>query len=157
MNCAEARPLLAAGDPTAEAHLETCAACGEWLERSDPIVARFRAARPEALPAPAGLRSRVLRGLRSQGRWSREAFLAGAFTGVLVAAAVGAVSYFQQPLVSRLTDYSAPFLRLLDGPRDLLVGNLPALLLTCAVTVVMAGLSVLVYRDLGRPRRGLAR
>jgi hypothetical protein len=54
MNCAQARPLLLAGDPAADAHLEGCAACGAWLEKHDPVVKQFRAARPEALPAPAG-------------------------------------------------------------------------------------------------------
>jgi hypothetical protein len=157
MNCSEARPLLAAGDPAAEAHLETCAACGDWLERHDPIVVRFRAARPEALPAPASLRLGVLRRLGLRRSWSREAFLAGALTGALAAAAVAAVAVFQQPLLGRLADYSAPLLRLLESPRELLAGNLPALLLTVGVTVLMAGLAALVYRDLGQPRQGMAR
>ena len=157
MNCSEARPLLAAGDPSADDHLEGCAACGEWLERNDPIVARFRAARPEALPAPAGLRRAVLKRLGVGGRWSREAFLAGALTGALVAAAVGAVAFFQPPVVGRLADYTAPLLRPLEGPRELLLGNLPPLILVCAVTLVMTALAGLVYRDLGQPRQGMAR
>ena len=56
MNCAQARPLLLAGDPAADTHLEGCAACGAWLEKHDPLVNLIRAARPEALPAPARLR-----------------------------------------------------------------------------------------------------
>jgi len=157
MNCSEARPLLAVGDPAAEDHLETCAACGEWLERNDPIVVRLRAARPAALPAPAGLRREVLRRLSRRTPWSREAFVAGAATGALVAAAIVALVAFQQPLLSRLGGYLAPLLHVFEGPRDLLADNLPALFAAAAVTVVAAGLAVYVYRDLGQPRRRLAR
>ena len=157
MNCAEARPLLLAGDHSAEAHLEGCAACGAWLDTHDPIVVRFLAARPEALPAPASLRSGVLRrfapGRRS---WALPATLAAA-TLVLVGAAVYALVTLESGPIAALAGYAQPVIGVFAGPRELLLGNLAGLLGLSGLALLTVGLAGFVYRDLGRRTRSLAR
>ena len=160
MNCAQARPLLLAGDPAADSHLEECAACGAWLEKHDPIVKLFRDARPEALAAPAGLRHRVL-GRWSPARpdWRRWAVPLGiaAATAVLVLAAGFGLMTRAPGLLAVAVGYAQPVLGVFAGPRDLLLGNLVGLFGLAAVALLSIGIGGLLYRDLGRAPQGLAR
>ena len=160
MNCAQARPLLLAGDPAADAHLEGCAACGAWLEKHDPLIERFRAARPEALPAPAGLRRRVLgRWAPSRPRWRHWALPAGlaAATLVLVFAAGYALATQEAGLLASAAGYAQPVLAVFAGPRDLLLGNLVGLVGLAGIALLSFGIGGFLYRELGHAPRGLAR
>jgi hypothetical protein len=160
MNCAQARPLLLAGDPAADVHLEGCAKCGAWLEKHDPLVERFRAARPEALVAPAGLRRRVLRRWSSaQPLWRRWAVPAGiaAATLVLVFAAGYALATWEAGLLATAAGYAQPVLGVFAGPRDLLLGNLLGLVGLAGLALLSFAIGGFLYRDLGRAPRGLAR
>jgi hypothetical protein len=64
MLCEEARKRLAVDsglNPVeAEAHLDGCAACFEWLEARDPLLRAVRAARPPQVEPAAELAPRVL-------------------------------------------------------------------------------------------------
>ncbi|MDQ6918380.1 MAG: hypothetical protein M3Z98_03365 [Candidatus Dormibacteraeota bacterium] len=160
MNCAQARPLLLAGDPGAEVHLEGCAACGAWLEKHDPLVRQFRAARPEALPAPAALSRRVLDRWAPAGRrWRRWAVPAGlvAATFLLVAAAAYGVVITQADLLATVTDRFSPVVSAFSGPRDLLLSSLPGLVGLAGLSVLSFALAVAFYRELGRAPGQLAR
>ena len=159
MNCAQARPLLLAGDPAADAHLEGCAACGAWLERHDPIVKQFRAARPEALPAPVGLRPRVLgRWTPARLGWRHWAVPAGlaAATLVLVFAAGVALATQRADLLANAGVYLQPLLNAYVAPRDLLLGNLAGLVGLAGLAVLSVAIGGVLYRELGRAPRGLA-
>ena len=157
MNCSQARPLLAAGDPAADAHLEDCAACGDWLEAEDRVIARFRAARPESLPAPAGLRQGVLRGwVPARRRWVTPTLLGGA-AAVLVAATIFALSVYQSALLVTAGEYSRPVLGVFAGPRELLLDNLSGLVGLAALSLLAMTVAGFLYRELGRPARGRAR
>jgi len=159
MNCAQARPRLLAGDPSADAHLEGCAACGAWLEKHDPIVARFQAARPEALAAPAGLRHRVLRRWApAPPAWRRWAVPLGiaAATAVLVLAAGFGLMTREAGLLAIAAGYAQPVLVVFSGPRDLVLGNLVGLGGLVALAVLSFAIGGLLYRDLGRAPRGFA-
>jgi hypothetical protein len=160
MNCAQARPLLLDGDPAADVHLEQCAACGAWLEKHDPIVIRLRAARPEALPAPAGLRRRVIgRWAPDRPAWRRWAMPLGiaAATAVLVLAAGFGLMAREAGLVIAAGGYAQPVLVVFAGPRDLLLGNLVGLSGLAGLALLSLAIGGLLYRDLGRASRGLAR
>jgi hypothetical protein len=160
MNCAQARPLLLAGDPAADAHLEGCAACGAWLERRDPVIDRLRAARPEALPAPAGLRHRVLdRWAPSRPSWRRWGLPVGiaAATAVLLLAAAYGLMTREASLLATVVGYAEPLLGAFAGPRDLLLGNLVGLTWLAGLALLSLAIGGLLYRDLGRAPRGLAR
>ncbi len=160
MNCAQAHPLLLAGDPAADAHLEGCAACGAWLEKNDPLVKVFRAARPDALPAPAGLRRRVLgRWASARPRWRQWALPAGlaAATLVLVFAAGYALATRESGLLATAAGYTQPLLIVFAGPRDLLLGNLAGLAGLAGLALLSSAIGGLLYQDLGRAPRGLAR
>ena len=157
MNCAHARPLLLAGDAAAEAHLEGCAACADWLETRDPVVARFKAARPEALPAPAGLRWGVLRGwTERRRRWAVPASLVAA-TVLLVTAAVAAVLATQAGPLAAAAERFTPVLAVAAGQRDVLLSNLPGLVGLVGLAVFSLALGAVLYRKLGRAPRQLAR
>jgi hypothetical protein len=160
MKCAEARPLLLAGDLAAEAHLEGCVACGAWLEKHDPLVARLRSARPEAMPAPAGLSRRVLgRWAPVPSRWRRWAPPAGvaAATLLLVFAAGFALATHEAGLLATPAGYLQSVLGVVAGPRDLLLGNLAGLAGLAGLALLSFTVGGLLYRDLGRAPRGLAR
>jgi hypothetical protein len=160
MNCAQARPLLLAGDPSAESHLEGCAACGAWLEKHDPIVRRFRAARPEALAAPAGLRRRVLdRWVPARPAWRRWAVPMGiaAATALLVLAAGYGLMTREAGLLGVAGGYAQQVLLVFAGPRDLLLGNLFGLSGLIGLAMLSIAIGGLLYRDLGRAHQGLAR
>jgi hypothetical protein len=160
MNCAEARPLLLAGDPAGDAHLEGCVACGAWLEKHDPIVARFRAARPEAMPVPAGLRRRVLgRWAPLPSFWRRWAPPAGlaAATLLLVFAAGYALATREAGLLVAAAGYAEPVLGVFATPRDLLLGNLLGLAGLAGLAVLSVAIGGLLYRELGRAPRDYAR
>jgi hypothetical protein len=157
MNCAQARPLLLAGDAAAEAHLEGCAACADWLETHDPVVAMFKAARPEALPAPAGLRWGVLRDwTERRRRWAVPAGLMVA-TLLLLTAAAAAVLATQSGPVAAAADRFTPVLTVLAGQRDVLLSNLPGLAGLAGLAVFSLALAGALYRELGRTPRQLAR
>jgi hypothetical protein len=158
MNCAQARPLLLAGDPSADGHLEDCAACGAWLEKHDPVVARFRAARPEALPAPAGLRRQVLgRWSPARPAWRRWAMpfgLAAATAVLVLAAGIGLLTRDASLLVTA-AGYAQPVLVVFAGPRDLLLGNLAGLAGLAGMAMLSLAIGGLLYRELGRAPQGL--
>ena len=159
MNCAQARPLLLAGDPAADTHLEGCAACGAWLEKRDLVIDRIRAGRPEALAAPADLRRRVLdRWAPSRPSWRRWGLPVGiaAATAVLVlAAAYGLLTREASPLAA-VIGYAQPVFGVFAGPRDLLLGNLVGLTGLAGLALLSLGIGGLLYRDLGRAPRELA-
>jgi hypothetical protein len=160
MNCAQARPLLLVGEPAADVHLEGCAACGAWLEKHDSLVERFRAARPEALAAPAGLRRRVLgRWTPVKPLWRRWAVPAGvaAATLVLVFAAGYALATQEAGPLATAAGYAQPVLAAFTGPRDLLLGNLLGLIGLAGLALLSCAIGGFLYRDLGRAPRGLAR
>ena len=157
MNCLEARPLLLAGDVAAEAHLDGCAACADWLETHDSLVARFKAARPEALPAPARLRWGVLRGWADRRRrWAVPASLVAA-TLLLVTAAAAAVLATQSGPLNAAVDRFTPVLAVLAGQRDILLSNLPGLVGLAGLAVFSLALAAALYHELGRTPRLLAR
>jgi hypothetical protein len=159
MNCAQARPLLLAGDPAADGHLEGCAACGVWLEKHDPLVKQFRAARPAALPAPAGLSRRVLgRWTPARPGWRRWVVPAGlaAATLVLVLAAGIALATQRADLLASAAVSFQPLLNAYVGPRDLLLGNLAGLVGLAGLAVLSFAIGGVLYRELGRTPRGLA-
>jgi hypothetical protein len=160
MNCAQARPLLLAGDPAADLHLEECAACGAWLEKHDPVIARFRAARPDALPAPEALRRRVLgRWAPASPPWRRWAVPLGiaAATAVLVLAAGIALVTREAGLLATAAGYAQPALAVFAGPRELLLGNLAGLTGLAGLALLSLAIGGLLYRDLGRAPQGFAR
>jgi hypothetical protein len=89
LRCDEARRRLDADawDAAASRHLETCSRCFDALEAADPVVPALVSARPEAVPAPAGLVDAVLARWRPGRRWpltGRE----GALSAGLAAAAL---------------------------------------------------------------------
>jgi hypothetical protein len=157
MNCAQARPLLLAGDAAAEAHLEGCAACADWLETHDPVVVRFRVARPEGLPAPAGLRWEVLRRWTARRRrWAMPASLVAA-TLLLVTAAAAAVLATQAGPLASAAERLSPVLLALAAPRDILLSNLPGLVGLAGLAIFSLALAGVLYRELGRTSRQLVR
>jgi hypothetical protein len=158
MNCAQARPLLLAGDPAADTHLEGCAACGAWLEKHDPLVNLIRAARPEALPAPAGLRRGVLgRWAPARPAWRRLSMPLGiaAATAALVLAAGLGLSIWEPGLLSTAGGYMQPVIGAFAGPRDLLLSNLPGLVGLAGLVLLSLAIGGVLYRDLGRTPQGL--
>lgn len=157
MNCAQARPLLLAGEAAAEAHLEGCAACADWQETHDPVVTRFKAARPEAMSAPAGLRWGVLRGWTDRRRrWAVPASLVAA-TLLLVTAAAAAVLATQAGPLAAAADRFTPVAAVLASQRDVLLSNLPGLVGLVALAVFSLALGAVLYRELGRAPGQLAR
>ena len=157
MNCSQARPLLAAGDPAADAHLEACAACGDWLEAEDRVIARFRAARPEAMPAPAGLRHGVLRRwVPARRRWVTPTLL-GAAAAVLIATTAFALSAYQPALLVTAGEDSRPVIGVFAAPRELLLDNISGLVGLAGLSLLAVTLAGFFYRELGRPARRLAR
>jgi hypothetical protein len=158
MNCAQARPLLLAGDLAADTHLEGCAACGAWLEKHDPLVNLIRAARPEALPAPAGLRRGVL-GRWAPGRpaWRRLSMPLGiaAATAVLVLAAGLGLVIWEPGLLATAGGFVQPLWGAFTGPRDLLLSNLSGLVGLAGLALLSLAIGGLLYRDLGRAPQGL--
>ena len=70
MRCEDARRRLLAHawDHEASRHLESCAACFEAMESADPLSHALRGARPDDVPAPAGLADAVLSRRPSGGR-----------------------------------------------------------------------------------------
>jgi hypothetical protein len=158
MNCAQARPLLLAGDPAAEAHLEGCAACGAWLETHDPVIARFRAARPEALAVPANLRREVLSRWAPGGRrsWALPAGLVAATLLLVAAAAYGLVTTWAG-FIAATADRAGSVLSAFAGPRDLLLSNLPGLIGLAALAGFSLALAAVLYQELGRAPRQLVR
>ncbi|HYM50898.1 MAG TPA: hypothetical protein VET65_10065 [Candidatus Limnocylindrales bacterium] len=92
MRCEEARPLLLRGPhETAEAHLEACTACFDWLEQHDPMVAVLQAARPAQSAVPAGVAALVLERWKPQRisvGWGIAAAVALSLIGLVLAAVV---------------------------------------------------------------------
>jgi len=70
LRCEDARRRLLAHawDHEASRHLESCAACFEAMESADPLSHALRGARPDDVPAPAGLADAVLSRRPSGGR-----------------------------------------------------------------------------------------
>ena len=157
MNCATSRlRLLRGADAEAELHLETCAACFEWLEMNDRTTGLLMAARPNLAPSP-GFSGRVI------ARWAgrRRAFVrAGSVAAaslLVVAVAVAAVGSVAGDRLAGLASGFTPLESLLDVPRALLLENVPNLVglsvLAAALALVAAG----IYRQLGAGPRRLVR
>ena len=157
MNCATTRLRLLRGtDPEAELHLESCAACFEWLEMNDRTTGLLMASRPDLAPGP-GFAARVI------ARWAgrRRAFVrAGSLAAASLLVAAAAVVAIAAASGDRLAGIAAgftPLESLLDVPRALLLENVPNLV---ALAVAAAALSLVaagIYRQLGAGPRRLAR
>ncbi len=144
MTHAEARRRLLAGvDAEAEAHLEKCAACAEWLDAHDPMVARMRSARPADLALPSRVEARVRAAFRPAGEFRIPGLIAAA---VLVLSAI--------PLGFAVANWSA-----WEDLRDLqlLASPIPLLVLTAVAAAALAVLAGLLYRELGRAPRQASR
>jgi hypothetical protein len=157
MRCEEARRRLHHWpDAEAEAHLAACPTCFEELERGDSLVALIQQARPQPVPAPALLASRVIARWRMRRRlpWAAAAavlvaasFAAAALIWALAPAFNEGLWVGQASAEGVLLPFGLGLLGLAELLRSHLVEN-PAWL-TALVVVAAAGAaaSAALYRE----------
>ena len=89
-------------------------------------------------------------------RWALPARVAAA-TLLLVFVAGYALATQEAGLLASMAGYLQPVVVVFAGPRDLILGNLVGLTGLAGLALLSLAIGGLLYRDLGRAPRGLAR
>jgi hypothetical protein len=145
LRCEDARRRLLAHawDHEASRHLESCEACFEAMESADPLSHALRGARPDDVPAPAGLADAVLSRRPSGGRlaalWAAlvaVSFAAGTALVLLGAAGAGWAAAGIGGLAGGVAGALAPVVAV----RDILLAQPAVLTVFGAVTLAACAL-----------------